>query len=112
MHKFKKHILFIKWVAFFLGFSILVPSIQKFAHIFAHHEHDLCKNETQHTHLHESSFDCEFHKFKLNTNYHFSLIEYCLFTPKAFYLKITTQYYFISKFQRLQTALRGPPVFI
>ncbi len=111
MHKLKKHIFF-RCFSFILGLSILVPTVQKFVHIFEHHEHDFCTNETQQTHLHESSTDCEFHKFKLNTNYNIALAEYSLFVPTTLYLEITSQYFFISKYQRLQTALRGPPAFI
>lgn len=110
MTSFKEHIIF-KIVTLLLCVSLLVPTAYKFAHIFAHHKHDICKGEKA-THLHEINADCDFFKFKLNNPFTFSFCNIELVVFQEDFLEIESQYQFLSKFQRLQTALRGPPAFI
>ena len=110
MHKIREHIV-IKILTLALGTLLLLPTATKFAHIFAHHKHDICKGEKT-THLHEINIDCDFYKFKIATPFTLSQLIFEVFTPKKQFLEISSQYCFISKFQRLQTALRGPPAFI
>ena len=107
MQKFKQHIAF-KILAFSLALTLLTPTFVKFNHIFAHHKHDICLGEKS-THLHTLNIDCDFYKFHLNSVYTFSYFEFQLFIPKEQTLSIVSQYQFISKYQRLQVALRGPP---
>lgn len=107
MQIFKKHIAF-KFLAFSLALTLLTPTFVKFNHIFAHHKHDICSGEKS-THLHELNKDCDFYKFHLSTIYTFSYFEFQLFIPKEKTSSIVSQYQFISKYQRLQVALRGPP---
>lgn len=90
--------------------AIIAPTIVKFAHGLENHEHEICYGEST-SHLHEIDMDCEFYKFKLNTSY-FQIskpIESLDFNTTNEALK--SQYHFISDYQQLQTALRGPPVF-
>ncbi|CAH8283749.1 hypothetical protein EV196_102595 [Mariniflexile fucanivorans] len=91
-----------------LALTLLVPAVYKFAHIFAHHKHDICKGEKS-THLHEINPDCDFYKFKLSTSYTITFSNFVFICPQENSLKMVSQYQFLSKFQRLQTALRGPP---
>lgn len=106
----KLHIVF-KISAFTLALLLLVPTFVKFNHIFAHHKHDICSGETT-THLHESSTDCDFYKFKLANTYTQTFFEFNFYSDKEQTVDIISQYHFISKYQRLQTALRGPPTLI
>lgn len=110
MQKAKEHIAF-KIITLMLALLLLVPAGAKFAHIFAHHEHDICKGEKS-THLHEINADCDFYKFKLSNSYTFTFFNVELISTKESTLEIVSQYQFLSKFQRLQTALRGPPALI
>lgn len=107
MKTIKEHIIF-KIVTLTLVATLLVPTALKFAHIFTHHKHDICLGEKS-THLHELNIDCDFYKFKLSNNFTLAFFNFNLFTPKEKPLKIVSQYQFLSDYQRLQTALRGPP---
>ncbi|WNH09720.1 hypothetical protein [Thalassobellus suaedae] len=110
MQTLKEHIVF-KIVSLSLVAILLVPTVLKFAHIFAHHEHDICLGEKS-THLHELNIDCDLHKFKLSNSYAITFFNFSLFSPKEVPLKIASQYQFLSEYQRLQTSLRGPPYLI
>ncbi|MEN3324546.1 hypothetical protein VP395_12465 [Mariniflexile soesokkakense] len=110
MQEVKEHITF-KIITLMLAFLLLVPAGAKFAHIFAHHKHDICKGEKS-THLHEINTDCDFYKFKLSTSYTITFFNVELISPKESTLEIVSQYQFLSRFQRLQTALRGPPFLV
>jgi hypothetical protein len=106
----KQHITF-KIFALALVLILLVPTFVKFNHIFAHHKHDICQGEKS-THLHELNTDCDFYKFNLNHVYTFTCYEFNLFIPKEQTLGILSQYQFLSKYQSLHIALRGPPALI
>lgn len=109
---FKKLHSAFKIAAFSLALLLLVPTVVKFNHIFAHHKHDICLGETA-THLHELNTDCDFYKFKLTNNtYTHTFLEFNLFLEKEPTVNIVSQYHFLSKYQRLQIALRGPPALI
>lgn len=110
MQKAKEHIAF-KTITLILALALLVPTATKFAHIFAHHEHDICKGEKA-AHLHEINTDCDFYKFKLSNSYTFTFFNIELISFEEDTLQIISQYQFLSDFQRLQTALRGPPTLI
>lgn len=107
MNNIKKHIIF-RTLTVCLAISLLAPTAVKFAHIFANHHHDICSGEKS-THLHELNIDCDFYKFNLSPTYTFTYFNFTLFVPKEQPLKIVSQYHFLSKYQRLQTSLRGPP---
>jgi hypothetical protein len=91
--------------------AILVPTLVKSYHGFEDHKHEVC-NEKYSTHFHELNLDCEFYKFKVNTNY-YQGIETLLFASN---LKITEQntsyYFFLSTHQQDNFYLRGPPSLI
>lgn len=93
--------------------AVLLPSAVKLSHAFNHHTHEVCEsdNDSQ-THFHESDIDCDFYKFKLNTQYYSKLTPTNLVSIDNNFKITTSQYEFVSDYQKLQTALRGPPQMI
>ncbi len=110
MQHIKEHIIF-RLCTLFIAALLLVPIAVKFAHIFEHHNHIVCKGDNS-THIHQVDLECEFYKFKLNKNFTYSLFNIDLFLEKSEAQQIISQYHFLSEYQRLQTSLRGPPVLI
>jgi hypothetical protein len=110
VQKTKEHIAF-KMLTLMLALSLLAPSVTKFAHIFAHHKHDICKGKKS-VHLHEINSDCDFYKFKLSNSYclFFSNIELLSHT---YIFKISDSLYvFLNNHRQLSFSLRGPPVLV
>ncbi|WP_178988030.1 hypothetical protein [Winogradskyella schleiferi] len=105
--------LLFKTCALTLVLVVLFPSIVKLNHVFTHDNHHVCEDDnSSDTHFHESDIDCDFHKFKLTNQFYFQ-IEIDTLTPTEGNFKITdSQYEFVSDYQKLQTALRGPPQLI
>lgn len=102
-----------KVLSLVLILAVLLPTVVKLSHVFVHHKHEVCKNESNgKTHFHELDVDCEFYKFKLTQQFFFKqkAVELCS-TEDNFKITVS-QYEFISKFQKLQTSLRGPPQLI
>lgn len=110
MHKIKEHIIS-KLITLVLALVLLVPTLYKFGHIFAHHEHDICKGEKA-THLHEINTDCDLHKFKLNNHYYFSIAYQELFHETAIYKIPVLTYKFLNNHRPLSFSLRGPPALV
>jgi len=106
----KEHIVF-RIITLFIAALFLVPSAVKFAHIFTHHTHEVC-NDYSTTHIHKVDIDCDFYKFKLNKNFTYAFFNVDLFLEKNESQQIASQYHFLSKYQRLQASLRGPPSLI
>ena len=102
-----EHICF-KIIALTLVIAIITPALVKFSHGFQNHEHEVCFGEST-SHLHELDIDCDFYKFKLNTQYVHLLKPINVLEIEHVKLEIKSQYNFISDYQRLQTSLRGPP---
>ncbi len=110
MYLYKKHIAF-KIFTLIVVVSLLVPSAIKFTHAFAHHKHEVCLGGNN-AHLHTLDLECEFYKFKTNTPFTLVLFNIDLFLSNTINERITSQYHFISDYQRLQISLRGPPSLI
>ncbi len=106
----KEHIIF-KLLTMLLVLTLLVPSAVKLAHVFEHHEHEVCQGGDT-THIHKVDLDCEFQKFQLNNNFTFSDITFEVFQCNKNSKAIISQYNFISNYQRLHFSLRGPPSII
>ncbi|MDX1277161.1 hypothetical protein [Oceanihabitans sediminis] len=104
----KSHIIF-KVLTVILVITILTPSLVKFGHVFENHQHDFCVDNLEQTHLHSLDIDCEFYKFKINNPFTINTIAYDLVSIENNHKVYTSQYQFISDFQRLPFALRGPP---
>ena len=100
-------------LAIMLVLAVLLPSVVKLTHAFNHHKHDVCDNDNKHqTHFHASDLDCDFYKFKLTTQYYSKLEPIQLVLIKNNFKITNAQYAYISDYQKLQTALRGPPQLI
>ena len=87
---------------------LVTPSIVKMAHAIIEHEHLECKALGE-LHIHEVELDCDFQDFNLSPQIHSTLVE----VPRPLIIhisnKIASQYTFLSKYQKLHFALRGPP---
>lgn len=110
MQNIKEHTGF-KSITLIITVMLLTPSVVKFTHIFTHHTHEICKGYES-THVHKVDMDCDFYKFQLNNNFKHSFFNFDFLFQKKETNQIISQYQFVSKFQRLQTALRGPPALI
>ncbi len=87
---------------------LILPSVVKFSHVLSHHEHEVCV-DTSASHFHEVDVDCEFYKFKLNTNYLHDF-DYIDIIPNEFIHNSEYSYYaFIRSHKRNALAQRGPP---
>ncbi|TWO31452.1 hypothetical protein E1J38_013640 [Seonamhaeicola sediminis] len=107
MSKLKDHIA-IKAIMLLLVAVIFTPTAIKFAHVFEHHEHEVCiggKSE----HIHKVDLDCEFLKFPLSNNKSLTSYSIDLFSEKEPLSEIESLYVFLSKYQQLHFSLRGPP---
>jgi hypothetical protein len=87
---------------------LITPSIVKITHALNDHRHVECKAFGQ-LHIHEVELDCDFQDFNVLPQFHSTLVE----VPKPLIIhipnNITSQYTFLSKYQKLHFALRGPP---
>ncbi|WP_460219007.1 hypothetical protein [Psychroserpens sp. MEBiC05023] len=93
-----------------LAFTLLLPSAVKLSHALAHnHEHEVCLEKNQ-THFHNIDFDCDFYKFKIQTESTISTTNYDLFSIEDNHKSTFTYYSFLSEYQRLHFSLRGPPI--
>lgn len=110
MQVIKQHIIF-KIFASAIALLLLVPTVVKFNHIFADHEHDICLGEKS-THLHELNTDCDFHKFNINTPYCFFSNDIELFTEIYIHKTSSSLYTFLHNHRQLSFSLRGPPVLV
>jgi len=108
MQSIREHIIF-KTFTILLVVVLLAPTFVKVAHVFENHKHDVCTDNFQQTHLHSLDLDCEFYKFKVNNNFTFNPISFDLFSNENNHKVTNSQYQFLSEYQRLSFALRGPP---
>lgn len=102
---------FFKVLAVTLTLAVLLPSAVKLSHVFNHHEHEVCSNDdvNTNTHFHELDLDCEFYKFKLNTNYYFN-VEITEISSQANFYKLNSDFYLYLRAHEQDTSyLRGPP---
>ena len=88
---------------------LCAPSIVKMTHALIEHEYLECKAIGQ-LHIHEVELDCDFQDFNLSPQFNSTLVE----VPRPLIIhfpnKITSQYTFLSKYQKLHFTLRGPPI--
>lgn len=108
MNNNKQHITF-RIATLLIVLCLVLPSVVKFTHIFAHHEHEVCLGENQ-SHFHELDMDCEFYKFNLNHQTTLTNFEFVPLEVTHDQEVITSGYLFLSSFQRLHFSLRGPPL--
>lgn len=97
-------------MAIVLILAVLIPSVVKLTHAFNHHHHMVCVDDLNHsTHFHQLDLDCDFYKFKLSNQFYFESNHKTLQDNEDNFKIIASQYQFVSDYQKLQTALRGPP---
>lgn len=104
----KRHHISIRIVTLILAFVLVLPSAVKFTHALSQHEHDVCLEKHQ-THFHNVDLDCEFFKFKIQTQHSAINVDYELFSVVDNHNISVSNYTFISDYQRLHFSLRGPP---
>ena len=99
-----------KVLAIVLTLAVLLPSAIKLSHAFNHHQHEVCENDDKgNTHFHEIDLDCEFYKFKLNTNY-FDFVNSDDTVILKDYSKVESSLYvYLRSHQQEISYLRGPP---
>lgn len=91
--------------------ALLTPSVVKLHHLFEDHAHAICVNP-QDTHWHEIDLDCEFYKFKLNTQFTHSVTTVDLLVTKDHYEPCLAQDDLLTTSSVSQFYLRGPPQLI
>jgi hypothetical protein len=95
-----------------LALALLAPTFVKFSHVFeVHSTHVVCKNP-QKTHFHKFNLDCEFCKFKLNTQWFFDTNSYQLVNQHEHYQVTSLHYSYLCNYLPLAFLLRGPPQMI
>lgn len=110
MNRLKEHICF-KILTVLLVSILIVPSVVKLNHIYAHQKHEICKGSTT-THIHKVDLDCDFHKFQINNHYFFST-NLKKYNPQISHNKISfLTYNFFYNHRQLSFSLRGPPFLV
>ena len=92
-----------------LVLCILAPTAVKLSHAIYEHEGLEC-TATGAVHVHEIEFDCDFHKFKLSTQYYTVPLKLDVKMVAVKQVHHTDFYISLSKFQKRHFALRGPPI--
>ena len=107
MYNYKQHIIS-RITTIIIVACLLLPIGVKSAHVFSHHEHEVCIDENQ-PHFHEIDMDCEFYKFNLNSNLYVHVHTFEI----NFEIKTQTvnvkNYLYSKDHQHPSTYLRGPP---
>ncbi|MCB0398789.1 MAG: hypothetical protein KDD26_04035 [Winogradskyella sp.] len=100
-----------KLLALVLILAVLLPSAVKLTHVFNHHNHEVCTNDDigGDTHFHKLDVDCEFYKFKLNTNYYSGFYTFETIIQNNFSKLNACVYLFLRTHQQNTSHLRGPP---
>ena len=87
---------------------VLTPTLVKLAHTLENHEHSVCV-DSQTTHFHGLDLDCEFYKFKLQTQTFNEFFEFNLYELLDLNNLVDSNYqYYFSTTLKL-CYLRGPP---
>ncbi len=108
--KQQQHIAF-KIAAIVVLLAVLLPSAVQFTHLLEDHKHQVCTDNSS-THMHEIDLDCEFYKFQINPVFSFNTKTITFLKAFKKQSLIASQYHFISDYQKLGFALRGPPQLI
>ncbi|MGB5553715.1 MAG: hypothetical protein WBM83_03575 [Flavobacteriaceae bacterium] len=91
-----------------LVLCIIGPSVQKLFHSLNVDHSQQCTNKTD-VHVHKAELDCDFDKFKLSPQPLPVFVNTFLLIPVLAKEKTESHYFFLSKYQQLHFALRGPP---
>ncbi len=107
MNQFREHII-LRFATIFLVAALMAPSVVKLSHIYSDHAHEVCTSVLA-EHLHEIDLDCEFYKFKASKDYTYTIYQNRSVVLQNEIHPVISKYSFISDFQKLPFALRGPP---
>lgn len=107
MNSYKQHTVF-RIATLLIVVCLILPSVVKFSHVFADHEHEICLGENQ-SHLHEFDMDCEFYKFNLSHIFYFETDDFKIDFNVPTQLLNTKYHTYLKSHQQLSTYLRGPP---
>jgi len=100
--------IFQKYGLIFLTMAILLPSVLKLSHIYAHEKHTVCV-EYNDLHIHKKQLDCELCKLHYTPFFKYELFTYELVNDVFIDKKFFNNYLFLSEYQKLSYSLRGPP---
>ncbi|TMM57475.1 hypothetical protein FEE95_13405 [Maribacter algarum] len=89
--------------------AIFAPTAIKTAHALFEHQELFCFDKST-THVHEVEFDCDFQKFKLSPQHYPVFVNVQEFLAPFTKERDKNHYTFLSQYQRLSFALRGPPL--
>lgn len=91
--------------------AILSPSFIKLSHALYEHQDLVCLDDSI-SHVHQTELDCELQKFKLSPQTYFDIVEIVEIKALSETNIYSNYYAFLSDFQKLPFALRGPPQLI
>jgi len=97
-----------KYSLIFLTLAILFPPVVKLTHVFSHDNHPVC-SEYNDFHIHKKQLDCQLCKLHFTPFITFSPFIYQLENHIFIDKKFFNNYLFLSEYQKLSFALRGPP---
>lgn len=99
---------FQKYGLIFMAIAIIFPSVVSISHIYAHEKIVAC-SETGEAHFHKKSLDCELCDLQTTSIFSFNPYNYPLYFPTVIGKVFFNNYLFLSDYQKLSFALRGPP---
>ena len=88
--------------------AILFPPVLKLTHIYSHDKHPVCSDYND-LHIHKKQIDCQLCKLHFTPFLKFDLFSYKLKNDIFIDKKFFNNYLFLSEYQKLSFALRGPP---
>ncbi len=89
--------------------SILAPSAVKLSHALYEHQDVHC-DEIGSLHIHKIELDCDFQKFNLSPQQYPIYFQTQNFSVPPIKVGAIGRYSFLSNYQKLHFALRGPPL--
>lgn len=89
--------------------AMLAPTLVKLSHALLEHQEQVCQ-EVGSVHVHEFEMDCDFQKFNLSPQIYPCFNEFDVSYTNTLRKETFNYYSFLSKYQKLHFALRGPPV--
>ncbi len=110
MQQLKQHLAY-KIIALSVLAALFAPSMMKFAHIFEHHNHIVCKGDSS-THFHQVDLECEFYKFQLNNHFYLPYENDNWLDVSHQYQISTLTYNFFYNNRQLSFSLRAPPILV
>ncbi|QXP58006.1 hypothetical protein H0I25_09600 [Cellulophaga sp. HaHa_2_95] len=96
-------------IAISLLAALGIPDIAKIAHAVLEHNEQTCQEKTK-GHIHETEFDCEFHKYHITTYFTPEIYSFQVLEPVNHIFFNEKFYFLLSEFQQLHFTLRGPPL--